>query len=158
MGGLGALGYAAGHPGLFTVAASLSGIVHTRLSSSVSQDYLGLIQSEGEDPLGLWGDPDVDTDTWMQHNPFDLAAQLKGVRLFVSAGNGKPGTLDPDATGTDPIETSIGAQNEAFAKRLDEVGIKAQFDFYGNGTHNWVYWQRELHRAWPLISSGLGIP
>ena len=32
MGGLGALDYAARHPGMFTVAASFSGIVHTRLS------------------------------------------------------------------------------------------------------------------------------
>jgi diacylglycerol O-acyltransferase / trehalose O-mycolyltransferase len=26
---------------------------------------------------------------------------------------------------------------------------------YGLGTRNWVYWQRELHRAWPLLTSTL---
>jgi S-formylglutathione hydrolase FrmB len=73
MGGLGALDYAARHPGMFTVAASFSGVVHTRLSPEVKQDYLGLIQSRGEDPLGLWGDPNSDVDVWRAHNPYDLA-------------------------------------------------------------------------------------
>src|SRR5215207_8911360 len=68
MGGLGALDYAARHPGMFTVAASFSGIVHTRLSNNEAQGYLGLIQSQGEDPLALWGDPDANVDTWKQHN------------------------------------------------------------------------------------------
>jgi S-formylglutathione hydrolase FrmB len=27
---------------------------------------------------------------------------------------------------------------------------------YGPGTHNWIYWKRELHRAWPLINDQLG--
>ena len=51
-------------------------------------------QGHGEDPLALWGDPDANENTWMQHNPYDLAPQLKGVRLFISAGNGRPGPLD----------------------------------------------------------------
>jgi diacylglycerol O-acyltransferase / trehalose O-mycolyltransferase len=55
MGGLGALDYAARNPGLFAVAASFSGIVHTQLSKDHSQHYLNLLSSEGEDPLALWG-------------------------------------------------------------------------------------------------------
>jgi S-formylglutathione hydrolase FrmB len=46
MGGLGALGYAARHPGKYTAVASFSGIVHTRLSSDESQGYLGLVSSQ----------------------------------------------------------------------------------------------------------------
>jgi hypothetical protein len=33
----------------------------------------------------------------------------------------------------------------------------ATIDLYGSGTHKKLYWQRELHRAWPLISRGLGL-
>ena len=55
MGGLGALDYAARHPGMFTVAASFSGIVHTRLSSDESQGYLGLVQSQGAGSAGPLG-------------------------------------------------------------------------------------------------------
>lgn len=157
MGGLGALDYAAHHPGMFAVAASFSGIVHTRLSSNESQGYLGLIKSQGEDPLALWGAPDANVDTWKRHNPYDLAAQLKGVRLFISAGNGRPGPLDPTAANQDSIETSIGAENQAFARRVQQLGLDAQIDLYGPGTHNWAYWQRELYRAWPLISEGLAL-
>ncbi len=157
MGGLGALDYAARHPGMFAVAASFSGIVHTRLSSGESQGYLGLINSQGEDPLALWCAPDANVDTWKQHNPYDLAAELKGVRLFTSAGNGRPGPLDLTGANQDSIETSIGAENRAFARRIQQLGLDAQIDLYGPGTHNWVYWQRELHRAWPLISEGLGL-
>jgi diacylglycerol O-acyltransferase / trehalose O-mycolyltransferase len=74
MGGLGALGYAARHPDMYSAAASFSGIVHARLSSNVSQGYLGLVSSQGTpDPLALWGDPDADAATWKQHNPYDLA-------------------------------------------------------------------------------------
>ena len=157
MGGLGALGYAARHPGMFTVAASFSGIVHTRLSKDESQGYLGLVQSQGEDPRALWGDPDANVDTWKQHNPYDLAPRLKGVRLFISAGNGRPGPLDGADANQDSIEAAIGAENRAFAHRVEQLGLNAQIDLYGSGTHNWVYWQRELHRMWPLISDGLGL-
>jgi S-formylglutathione hydrolase FrmB len=157
MGGLGALGYAARRPGMFSVAVSISGIVHTRLSTARSRAYLTLIQFQGEDPQRLWGDPHADADVWKVHNPYDLAPQLAGTRLFVSAGNGQPGPLDAAGTGEDPIETSIGAENEAFAKRIRTLGLDARIRLYGAGTHSWAYWQRELHKAWPLITDGLGV-
>jgi diacylglycerol O-acyltransferase/trehalose O-mycolyltransferase len=156
MGGLGALVYAARHPGMFTVAASFSGIVHTRLSDAESQGYLSLVASQGGEPQLLWG-PTTDARAWRAHNPYDLAPLLKGVRLFVSAGNGQPGPLDPSRSNTDSIESSIGAENVAFAGRLRTLRLDATIDLYGPGTHNWVYWQRELHRAWPLITRGLGL-
>jgi diacylglycerol O-acyltransferase/trehalose O-mycolyltransferase len=155
MGGLGALGYAARHPGSYASAASFSGIVHTRLSKQESQGYLGLVQSQGEDPAALWGDPTTDVDVWREHNPYDLAAQLKAIPIFVSAGNGQRGPLDKPGAGVDEIEQSIGAENKAFASRLRELGAGAQIDLYGPGTHNWVYWQRELHKAWPMITASL---
>ena len=157
MGGLGALDYAARHPGMFTVAASFSGIVDTRLSDDESQGYVSLVRSQGGDPQSLWGDPTADAGVWRAHNPYDLAPLLKGVRLFVSAGDGRPGPLDVSRSHADPIESSIGAENVVFARRLRTLRLDATIDLYGSGTHNWVYWQRELHRAWPLISRGLGL-
>jgi S-formylglutathione hydrolase FrmB len=156
MGGLGALNYAAHHPGRYAAAASFSGIVDTRLTPSTSQDYLGLVRSQGEDPLALWGDPAADEETWRRHNPYNLVPALRGVPLFVSAGDGRPGPLDAPGTPTDEVEASIGAQNRAFADRLRAEHVDAQIDLYGAGTHNWVYWERELHVAWPLITAALG--
>jgi diacylglycerol O-acyltransferase / trehalose O-mycolyltransferase len=156
MGGLGAFGYAARHPGSYTAAASFSGIVHTRLSSDVSRGYLGLVSSQGAaDPLALWGDPDTDAETWKQHNPYDLAPQLKSIPLFISAGDGQAGPLDDGGVAPDSIESSINAQNKEFVKHLRKIGANAEIDLYGHGTHNWVYWQRELHRAWPLLTNKL---
>lgn len=155
MGGLGALGYAARHPGMFTVAASFSGIVHTRLAPEESQGYLDLVRSEGGDPPALWGDPGADAAVWQAHNPYDLAPKLRGTRLFVSAGNGQPGPLDPAGTVPDGTEAALHAENAAFARRLADLHLDARVDLYGAGTHSWVYWQRELARAWPLITAGL---
>ena len=157
MGGLGALGYAARHPGTFAVAASFSGIVDTRLSDDESQAYLGLVRSRGADPYALWGDPATDRETWRAHNPTDLAGQLRTTRLFVSAGDGRPGPLDPRGTKEDQLETALRAENDAFVARARALHLDAQVDLYGPGTHNWVYWQRELHRAWPLLRRGLGL-
>jgi diacylglycerol O-acyltransferase / trehalose O-mycolyltransferase len=155
MGGLGALGYAARHPGQYAVAASFSGIVHTRLSPDVARGYLRLVQSYDTNPLGLWGDPVKQPDVWKRHNPYDLTPQLGGTRLYISSGNGQPGPLDLEGAVTDQIETEIGKENTAFARRLRQLGIEAKLDLYGDGTHNWVYWQRSLHRAWPLITDAL---
>jgi diacylglycerol O-acyltransferase / trehalose O-mycolyltransferase len=156
MGGLGALGYAARHPGKYTAVASFSGIVHTRLSSDESQGYLGLVSSQGTaDPLALWGDPEIDAATWKQHNPYDLAPQLKHIPMFISAGNGQPGPLDETGAAPDSIEPAIDAENKKFVERLHDVGANVRVDLYGNGTHNWVYWERELHRAWPILTNKL---
>ena len=154
MGGLGALTYAARHPGLFEAAASFSGIVHTRLSSNESRFYLALIDSEGENPYGPWGAPTVDDQVWAAHNPYDLAQDLVTTPLFICVGNGQPGPLNREGT-LDRVEDALYAENVAFRARLTQLGAAATFDFYGPGNHDWPYWQRELHRAWPLLTDAL---
>jgi diacylglycerol O-acyltransferase / trehalose O-mycolyltransferase len=152
MGGLGALGYAARHPGEFRAAASFSGIVHTRLSSDESRGYLGLLRSEHEHPYRLWGAPSVDAAVWAAHNPYDLAPRLASLPLFISVGDGRPGPLNPDGD-PDPTEPYLLEENSALRERLTELGAKATFDFYGPGSHDWPYWERELHRAWPMLTA-----
>jgi S-formylglutathione hydrolase FrmB len=95
---------------------------------------------------------------WRQHNPYHLVEQLKGRPVFLSCGNGSPGPLDPTRTGPDHIEESLHAENEAFAERLKEVGVAGQIRLYGDGTHNWPYWQRELGIAWAMLTKALGLP
>ena len=51
----------------------------------------------------------------------------------------------------------LNGANQAFADRVRKLGLNAEINLYDPGTHNWIYWQRELHRAWPLISDGLGL-
>ncbi len=157
MGGLGALGYAARHPGMFRAAASFSGIVHTRLTAQTPQNYLGLLQSEGADPYALWGYPEQHAAVWDEHNPYALADRLAGTAVYLSCGDGRPGPLDPEDSEPDRIEAGLSAENRAFAQRIRTLAPRPTINLYGPGTHNWVYWNRELRAAWPMLTAALGL-
>ena len=76
---------------------------------------------------------------------------LTSLPLFISVGDGTPGPLNP-GDADDPTEPFLEDENQAVRKRLTELGAQATFDFYGPGSHDWPYWERELHRAWPLLA------
>jgi S-formylglutathione hydrolase FrmB len=143
MGGLGAMDYAAREPHLFRAAASFSGVLHPL----DRPDYwLGLFSAYTQDPTAVWGDPVTDRATWARHDPAELALQLRGVPLFVSAGNGRPGPYDKPGQRRDQVEPEVMRESKAFAAR-----VAARTDFYGPGTHTWPYWERELERALPTL-------
>jgi diacylglycerol O-acyltransferase / trehalose O-mycolyltransferase len=148
MGGLGAMGYAARHPGMFRAAASFSGALHPLQHPDF---WLGLFAVYTGDKTAIWGDPVTDRARWRAHDPTVLAGRLRGTALFVSAGNGRPGPFDPGRRARDPIEPTISAESQAFVARAKAAGLAVRADFYGPGTHRWAYWQRELHRALPLL-------
>ncbi|HEX6677465.1 MAG TPA: alpha/beta hydrolase family protein [Actinomycetes bacterium] len=141
MGGLGAMAYAARHPGMFRAAASYSGVVDTRYQG-VPEVIQATLRGFDEDPDALWGDPQRQAGVWAAHNPYDLAPKLRGIRLFASVGNGQPGPLHGAATSGQAreIEHDLYPQNTAFVKRLRQLGIPVEFDAYGPGTHDWPYW------------------
>ncbi len=143
MGGFGALSYAARHPGFFKAAASYSGVADT-----VGSDF-------SADPL-LWGDKIDDRETWEAHNPVSLAESLADTPVYVSYGDGDPGPLDTPGTEGDGLERWLAVQNERFVKRLEELGIPATVDAYGDGTHAWPYWERGLHDSLPVLLGALG--
>jgi diacylglycerol O-acyltransferase/trehalose O-mycolyltransferase len=152
MGGFGALSYAARNPGLFRAAASYSGVVHTTYQGPRSTDLVqAIVRGTGADPLALWGDPVADAPMWAAHNPYDLARALRGVRVYVSSGNGQPGPLDPPGAGQDGLEQLLGEQSVAVADRLRAQGVSVRTDFYGPGRHAWPYWERALHRSFPML-------
>jgi len=140
MGGFGALSYAARHPGFFKAAASYSGVVHPLGDVELVQ---GIARDEGEDPDALWGDPQAQRAVWAAHDPTEQAARLRGTRLFVSIGN------------TGLIERSLRPGNDALRTALRRAGVPATLHFYAHGTHDWPYWQRELHRSLPLLLGAL---
>jgi S-formylglutathione hydrolase FrmB len=150
MGGLGAMTYAARHPGMFAAAASFSGVVAPLRNASYVE---GIVGYGGENPGDLWGSPTAQRKIWAAHDPISLAPRLRGTRLFVSAGNGTPGPLDSPGK-TDPAEQALYGENVAFIRRLRSLHVPVRVDLYGPGTHSWPYWQRELHRALPLLLHG----
>jgi diacylglycerol O-acyltransferase / trehalose O-mycolyltransferase len=160
MGGLGAMAYAACHPGMFAAAASYSGLLHTRYQGDPvpgPQVIQGLLRQFGEDADALRGDPRRQGEVWAEHNPYDLASRLRGIRLFVSFGNGQPGPLDTPAVSEEAgrAEGSLYPQNVAFVERLRQFGIPVRSDDYGPGTHDWPCWERELHRSLPMLLDAL---
>ncbi|GAA4228551.1 S-formylglutathione hydrolase FrmB [Streptosporangium album] len=152
MGGFGAMSYAARHPGMFQAAASFSGVLHTR-DGNGGVDWL--LNRSGEDAGKLWGDPR--SPEWAAHNPADLTGRLRGVRLFVSCGDGSPGPLDSSGTAMDEGEASLLHQAVTFVERARRDGAEVAVDFYGPGTHSWPYWQRGLERALPMLMDSIGV-
>ncbi|MFC4062424.1 alpha/beta hydrolase [Planomonospora corallina] len=154
MGGFGAMSYAARHPGMFQAAASFSGVLDTEAGL---QGVMRLIQDNGLNPGDLWGYPGGDGDSWAAHNPSRLVSALKGVRLFVSAGNGEPGPLDGPAATEDAGERNLLSQSRTFTERARAAGLTVETYFYGKGTHTWPYWKRSLERALPGLLTALEV-
>ena len=139
MGGFGALKYAARHPGTFQAAASYSGVMDA--PSFAQNGYANLI------PDTVWGPRATELARWRQHNPLDLAANLRGLKLLeLRTGNGLPGPLDT-RTSRDNLETEVWRENTALHAKLDELGITHVYDDYGPGVHDWPYWARGLQQT-----------
>jgi diacylglycerol O-acyltransferase/trehalose O-mycolyltransferase len=152
MGGFGALSYAGRHPGFFRAVASFSGVADPTYQGSRSTQLVeDIVGGTGADPLGLWGDPVANADVWAAHNPFDLARRLRGTKVFISAGNGEAGPFDAPGSGVDGLEQLLGEQSVAVADQLRRYGVPVRTDFYGPGHHAWPYWERELHRCFPML-------
>jgi diacylglycerol O-acyltransferase/trehalose O-mycolyltransferase len=143
MGGLGAIDYAARNPGLFRAAASFSGVLHPLADA----DFWSGLFSQYASSNAVWGDPRSDRRVWEAHDPTSLAPRLRGTKLFVASGDG---------TGGDRTERLVGRESRQFVARLHVLQIEVTTDLYRGGRHDWPYWQRDLHRAVPLLLRALG--
>jgi diacylglycerol O-acyltransferase / trehalose O-mycolyltransferase len=152
MGGLGAMDYAARRPRMFRAAASFSGVLHPLGAPGF---YLGVFSNYTDDPRAVWGDPDDNRDVRRQHDPTVLVPSLAGIARFVSAGNGRPGPYEHGRGKRDLLEAEVGTEARAFVRRARGLGVPVHTDLYGAGIHTWPYWQRELHRALPLLLGAL---
>ncbi|AEW92623.1 MULTISPECIES: alpha/beta hydrolase [Streptomycetaceae] len=158
MGGFGALSYAGRHPGMFRAAASFSGVADPLLAPDGPRNLLDIVRGQDADPYALWGDPVAQRHLWAAHDPYDLAGALRRIPVFLSCGDGTAGPLDPPGAAT-PDEKLYLAESRHLADRLRQLGDRRLVtDFYGAGTHRWPYWQRELHRALPVLLRALRVP
>jgi S-formylglutathione hydrolase FrmB len=158
MGGFGAFSYAARHPGLFQAAASYSGVVHTKFGGTLTTGTLQqFLAAAGFNQNALWGDPLAQADVWARYNPYEQARRLRGIPVFLSAGNGQPGPFDAPGAAADPLEQVLGAQAVEMTDRLHRFGVQVTTDLYGPGTHTWPYWEREFHRSFPMLMRSIGV-
>lgn len=158
-GGQGAITYAERHPGLFKYAASYSGALNIT-GLGMPTVLMSTNSRPGVDPANIWGDPVADRSNWGAHDAAVNVANLRGIGVFVSAGDGRPGPYDdPNTAPWDAArlgESAAGRMTVNFVKAADDNGIPVATDLYGPGTHKWVYWDRELVKSWPAIVAAIG--
>lgn len=166
-GGGGATHYAADNPGLFGAVGSFSGandnLEQYPFYPTLSEGLWAATDEPGDGPDGhcTWGDPYTERVVWENNDPTYLAPNLKGTPVWLASGNGIPGPLDPslvpdpsDPTAEASTAASVAAaaateaeiwdMSKSFVKALNAAGIPHTDYFYGDGTHSWPYWQRDL--------------
>lgn len=154
-GGYGAMAHAARHPGMFTAAASYSGILDT-MAPGVPPLVDAIVARENLLPTSLWGNPILNLLTWRDFNPRDRAGGLRGTALYVSGGSGLAGgTGDwlPEA-----LESALWPSAHSFTNTLALLRIPVTTHFYAGGGHSWAYWKQEFTASWPMLAGGLGVP
>ncbi|MFE1910359.1 alpha/beta hydrolase [Streptomyces anandii] len=155
-GGLGALNYAARHPGDYRFAGSLSGIVD--ISDPVMQLAIALTcLRENIDPVRLWGRPDEQRTIWDAHNPSRMVDRLARTWVYLYAATGQPGGLEPEFNaGASLLEQPLTSSTYKLGQELRRAGGTVTLDLMQPGTHSWPYWKRELHTMWPSVLYALG--
>ncbi|MFJ2886390.1 alpha/beta hydrolase [Streptomyces sp. NPDC087305] len=154
-GGYGAMAHAARHPGVFTAAASYSGILDTTAPGMPSL-VDAIVARENLAPLTLWGNPLLNAPTWVATNPRAQAGGLHGTPLYVSNGSGVAGGSGdwlPEA-----LESLLWPSAHSFTGVLALLGIPVTTHFYSGGGHSWAYWKGEFAASWPMLAGALGLP
>ncbi|QIS15159.1 esterase family protein [Nocardia arthritidis] len=164
-----ALDLAIGAPGLYRAVGAYSGCARTTDPLARALVYTQLA-TFGADAGNMWGDPT--NPAWAEHDPTLHADRLRGVALYISAGNGAPG---PHETLTDPgidgnpgrlldrvmvggaMETVVAACTRPLLDQLAALGIPAAVNLRPAGTHAWSYWQDDVHQSWPMFAAALGV-
>ena len=178
-GGLSAAYLASSHPHDFAAVGSFSGLVHLTLPEAAYDGPGDVEPSDGAGEPGAargpaasdyrtptagcgggdaLGDRNRDAWNWHAHNPTDLARNLRGLGVYIGAGNGAScGTGDA----SDPIllagvEPGILAMTEAYASALTAAGVPHTFDRYPCGLHNMASAGRALRAFWPVMAEAFG--
>lgn len=175
-GGGGAAKYAAEHPGLFGFVGSFSGAVDTDLVDSAVDWYAGAGTLGGGNPDATctFGDPNTAPSAgsgassgqryyWEDNDPTAEAANLAGTKIWLASGTGTPGPLDgalpaPVLQVDSAIEAVVDDMSHHFVASLRSAGLGAEVttDFYGDGIHDWSYWQNDLREFLAWLSPQLG--
>jgi S-formylglutathione hydrolase FrmB len=150
-GGFCSLSYAARHPDLFSIALGYSGAPDIYYDPDARAGAMAVINATEVGlthvpPDTFFGSPATDAINWAAHDPATLAENLRWTRMYMYWGNGKPGPYDSPGSSGEPnfIEGLIWGDNNDFQARLNALQIPAYFNDYGDGSHSWPYWARDL--------------
>ncbi len=163
-GGFCSMSYASRHPDMFSVALGYSGAPDIYNDPTARVGAKGIINATevGLDqvaPDTFFGDQATDGINWAAHDPATLAENLRWTKMYMYWGNGQPGPFDtPSTYGAGSIEALVNTDNQDFEARIKSLGIPAYFDPYGNGTHSWPYWTRDLQWSIDKIMADFAHP
>jgi S-formylglutathione hydrolase FrmB len=150
-GGFCALSYAARHPDMFGFAYGYSGAPDIYYDTDARAGAHAIINATevgltGVPPDTFFGNLATNGINWAAHDPATLAENLRWTDMRMYWGNGMAGPYDPPVAnpGAAGIEGAVWRDNNDFQARLDALHIPAYFDDYGNGTHSFAYWARDL--------------
>lgn len=148
-GGFCSLSYAARHPDLFQTALAYSGVPDIAYNATDMAGMTAIAAAtetglDGEPPNSMFGSRAGDEINWADHDPTTLADNLRGMNLFEYFGNGEPGPEETPEPAAMSIEALVHEDNIHFHERLTELNIPSVYDPYGDGTHSWPYWTRDL--------------
>ncbi len=161
MGGFGTMSYSGRHPGLFAAAAGISGAVDLlyieQLSALVTLGLQPVISTPG---ASHWGDPATNYAEWQAHDPGFNIEGFRGMKVFLSSGNGLVGgahddLAGPTQAGAYAVENIVWQMNLSFAQALSAAGIEHTTLFYGPGYHGWPYYRDELAWALPQLMAAI---
>ncbi|NUS42895.1 MAG: esterase family protein [Mycobacteriaceae bacterium] len=159
MGGNAALTLAGRHRNQFRFAGSFSGFVNPTFPAWDTGMRLAMWDEGNFNPDDMWG-PRSDP-AWARNDATVQAAALRGLPVYVTAGNGSPGVLDLQYGAVNTLnamglETMAMIAAQLFRDRAVALRLPARVDILP-GTHNWPYWQLAMTRAHPMILNALNI-
>lgn len=140
-GAYGAFVIAARHPDLFGQLASISGPLDIRGKGDSFEPVFYL--TGGPSPAtSAWGQPVVGDASWMAANPTDLAARLRGLKVWVSNANGVPCDVS-DGPQANPIgsviEGIVGVGSASFVMAAKTAGVSVTYLPESCGVHSYRY-------------------
>ncbi|NYG55986.1 alpha/beta hydrolase [Nocardioides perillae] len=150
MGSLGALGYAARHPGLFDAVLTLSGVVDTDslVANTLPAELAEALGVRPPDLRRVWGDPVLRRANWRRHDPTALASRLRDVELFVASGTGFPSALG-NQTHSGDTEMLLWQGHRTFLTALTAAGVPFEARVAQGGVHNWPWFDTALRWGLP---------
>ncbi|MEV6430876.1 alpha/beta hydrolase family protein [Nocardia sp. NPDC051463] len=159
MGGNAALTLAGHHRDQFKFAGSFSGFVHPTYPLWNEAMRVAMWDEGNFNVDDMWG-PTKDP-AWTRNDATVQAESLRGLPIYLWAGNGVPGPLDQrygigNTINAMALEAMATASTQMFNDRITALGIAARVDIV-NGTHTWPYWQQALATARPMILDALGV-
>lgn len=164
MGGLGALIYAARNPGVFRSVLSISGITETdnlllnglQLPAPVSS----ALELSPPDLSRVWGNPLLQRANWEAHNPRALAADLRGVDLFLASGTGASSSESEsgDAIHSARTEQTLWTGHRSFLLALTRARVPYEARVRQGGNHTWSYFDTHLEWGLPKLVAALREP